>query len=179
MPANISALNLKVDQLLRTNPCFLFSQYPLCPQWCDHSRTRELRSANTTWEELTIHQIMAITAFPFHWDTSRDTHTHEDSLLYLQGMPSFILQPWFKEANEHRLSTSILWEGSSIHPPILRWNPMYSPKAKPTVSQYTHHSSLAVSPLCACSPRCGTQTVKSPVPPLHTMPSSKGGWRGM
>lgn len=126
-----------------------------------------------------IHQIIAITAFPFHWDTSRDTHTHEDPLLYLQGMPAFILQPWFRETNEHKPSTSILQEGSSIHPPVLLWNPMYLPKAKPTVSQYTHHSSLAVSLLCACSPCCGTLTVKSPVPPLHTVPSSKGGWRGM
>lgn len=56
-------------------------------------------------EGLTIHQIIAITAFPFHWDPSGVTHTHEDSLLYLEAgvaPPSFILQPQFKTPNEHR-----------------------------------------------------------------------------
>lgn len=56
-------------------------------------------------EGLTIHQIIAITAFPFHWDPSGVTHTHEDPLLYLEAgvaPPSFILQPQFKKPNEHR-----------------------------------------------------------------------------
>ncbi|KAI4827264.1 hypothetical protein KUCAC02_030673, partial [Chaenocephalus aceratus] len=40
--------------------------------------------ANAAWEQLTIHQIMAITAFPFHWGPTGDTHTHQVPLLYLE-----------------------------------------------------------------------------------------------
>lgn len=75
--------------------------------------------AKPAWEELTIHRIMAITAFPSHWSPSRDTHTREDPLLYLDkgatlpSPPSFILQRQFKEANEHRPGISILQEGRS------------------------------------------------------------------
>ncbi len=144
--------------------------------------SRQDKGGNIAWEELTIHQIMAITAFPFHWDPSRDTHNHEDPLLYLeQGLPCLLLS--FSLGSRRLMSTGPVplfsRRVAPIHPPALLWNLMYLPKAKPAVSQYTHHSSLALSPpLCSLSPLRHTNR-QSPVPPFHTVPGSKGGWRGM
>lgn len=80
---------LMPDQLLRANLCiFSLPRAPVPPMM----RSQQDTGANAVWEELTIHQIMAITAFPFHWNPSGDTHTRVDPLLYLrQGPPGLLL----------------------------------------------------------------------------------------
>lgn len=146
-------------------------------QWWDPSMTKQGKA----WEELTIHKIIAMTAFPFHWDPSMHTHTQEDPLLYVrQGRPS---PPWLWSLGLTRLmSTNLvpLFHGktAATHPPICLKKTHTLLKSSPAVSQHTHNSYLTLFPLSCLSPLRHTNG-QSSVPPFHTVLCSKGSWQGM
>lgn len=83
-----TSVNLMLAQQLRAN-LFLSQE----PRLLDHSRTR---LGNMAWEELTIHQIMAITAFPFHMGPQQGYILMKSPFsMWNRGWPgpSFILEP--------------------------------------------------------------------------------------
>lgn len=103
------------------------------------------------WEELTIHKIIARSAFPLHWDPSMHTPTQEDPLLYVrQGLPCPPLSQsrGLKRLMSTTLVPSILWQDgchlTTRQLPL--WKPVYSLESSPTVSQYTHNSYLTLFP---------------------------------
>lgn len=141
--------NLMSDQLSRLTSSILLS-WRASVYWMMWSQRD--KGASTAWEEHTIHQIMASTVFPFHWNPNRATHTHEDPLLYLeQGLPCLLLSC---SLNSRRLMSTgpiplFTGRAAPIHLLALLWNPMHLPRAKPRVSQYTHHSSVLAFPAVA------------------------------
>lgn len=103
-------LNLMRAHKLRASPFPSWEAWLPTTMWSQQDKV-----GNMAWEEQTIHQIVAITAFPFHMGPQRG-HILMKTLfcMWNRGWPSFFYpEAPFKEANEHKLGTSILQDGGS------------------------------------------------------------------
>lgn len=163
------------DQLLRANLCFFFSPKGSCAP-TDAIRVRAHTIGQYSLGVADHSSDHGNYCISISLGRQRGcTYSWRPSFVPGTGaaLPSFILQPWFEEANEQRPGTSILQAGSS-HSSFGS-----SVKSHVFTKGQAYSQSVYTPLLCARSPRCGTQTVKARVPPFHTVPGSKGGWRGM
>lgn len=171
-----TAVNLMLAQQLRAN--LFLSQEPRLLEWRDHSRTR---LGNMAWEELTIHQIMAISAFPFHMGSQQGYILMRTPFsMWNRGWPgpSFILEPCSRRLMNIGPIPLYSRRAAPIQPQFLLWKYMYLRKAEPKPIQQTHQSSPALMHHCFFSLLWHTNGQR-PVLPFNAMSSSKGGWQGI
>lgn len=96
---------------------------------------------------------MAITAFPFHLDPSRETHTHGDPLLYLeQGLPCPLLS--CSPGSRRLMSTG--------------WVPLFSRRAAPIHSS----SGPSVKSYAFTKGQAYSQSAYTPLPLLLALPAA-------
>lgn len=151
---------------------------------CSSDVGMEPGSVETSCEELAIHRITAITAFPFHWDPSRHTHTHGDPPLYLeQGMPSLLL--FYNLGSRRLMSKDPACLFSQKAAPFTR-RPLCEIQCiyhRPSLQSGSRHTtppslprSLALSVLAL--PAAAHKPSKPSSTYSHCSRPSKGGWRG-
>lgn len=161
-----TSVNLMLAQQLRAN--LFLSQEPRLLEWRDHSRTR---LGNMAREELTIHQIMAISAFPFHMGSQQGYILMKSPFsMWNRGWPgpSFILEPCSRRLMNIGLIPLYSRRAAPIQPQFLLWKYI----------QQTHQSSPALMPHCFFSLLWHTNGQR-PVLPFNAMSSSKGGSQGI